>query len=154
MEENKPTSSPRGIEIQMLQLFQRIQQLELGQLPNQGLEITLSQMQVIRFVGENPGCHLQDVADGMGLSSPTVSVSIRRLEEMNLIERKPDPEDGRAACLSLTKKSQKAFRHVRQQMFERVQRFLSHLTEEEQSDLLNLMEKAVNGLEITAKQAK
>jgi DNA-binding MarR family transcriptional regulator len=152
--ENSGNSSPGGIEIRMLKLFQRLQHLELGKIPNQGLEITMSQMQLIRFVGENPECHLQDVADGMNLSSPTVSVSIRRLEDMGLIERKPDPEDGRAACLTLTDKSQKAFQQVRRQMFDRVQTFLSHLNEEEQSDLLKLMEKAVAGLEATAKQTK
>jgi DNA-binding MarR family transcriptional regulator len=76
------------------------------------------------------------------------------LEELGLVARSPDPEDGRAACLTLTKKSRKAFQQVREQMFERVQRFLSHLTDEEQRNLFNLMEKAVNGLELTAKQAK
>jgi DNA-binding MarR family transcriptional regulator len=150
MDSNQYEQNPDGSVARMLQLFQRMQQLELGKIPNQGLEITMAQMQLIRFVGENPGCHLQDVAEGLGLSSPTVSVSIRRLEEMNLIAREPDPDDGRATCLTLTRKSMKAFNQVTKQMFERMKIFLSHLTGEEQNQLIKLMEKAVSGIELSA----
>lgn len=152
MEEKKGKTNPEGIETRLLRLLQRMQHLELGKIPNQGLDVTMAQMHLIRFVGENPGCHIQDVADGLGLSPPTVSVSIKRLEELGLMERNPDPEDGRAACLTLTRKSKNAFQQVKVQMFEHVQEFLSYLTDEEQNNLIDYMDKAVNGLEITARQ--
>ena len=138
----------------MLNLFQRIKQFDLGKLPHNEVDLTMAQMQVIRFVGEHPHCHLQDLAEGLGVSSPTVSVSIRRLEEAGLITRHPDPEDGRATCLRLTKKSQAAFTETKRQMFLRMQWFLSHLTAEEQEQLLELMEKAVSGIELEAKRTK
>ncbi|MBN2043825.1 MAG: MarR family transcriptional regulator [Anaerolineales bacterium] len=149
-EENQDHKFSEGMEARMLHLFQRIQQLELSKFPLKDFDITMSQMQLIRYVGENPACHLQDVAEGLGLTSPTVSVSIKRLEELGLITRHPDPDDGRAACLTLTGKSIKAFEHVKRQMFERMQNFLNHLTEEEQNELIKLMEKAVGGIETAA----
>ncbi|MFN2145319.1 MAG: MarR family winged helix-turn-helix transcriptional regulator [Anaerolineales bacterium] len=154
MEQDNKTSSPDGTEIRMLQLFQRIQKLNLSRPPLQEVDLSMSQMQVIRFVGENPNCHLQDLAEGLGVSSPTASVSIRRLEEVGLVSRQPDPDDGRATCLTLTKESQAAFEQVKRQMFTRMQDFLSYLTEKEQDQLFELMEKAVNGIEEAAEQTK
>ncbi len=112
---------PERTEIRMLHLFQRIQQFELGKMPQNEVDLTMAQMQVIRFVGEHPRCHLQDLAEGLGVSSPTASVSIRRLEEVGLITRESDPDDGRATCLTLTKKSQEAFARMKKQMFLRMQ---------------------------------
>lgn len=154
MNHNHEPIDPDGNEVRMLQLFQRIQKFNLGKLPQNEVDLTMSQMQVIRFVGENPHCHLQDLAEGLGVSSPTASVSIRRLEEAGLIARQSDPDDGRATCLRLTKKSQAAFNLMKKQMFLRMQWFLYHLTTEEQEQLLELMEKAVSGIELEAKQTK
>ncbi len=142
------------IEQNLLMVFQRMQQLQFNEIPEAKLNLTISQMQLIRFVGKMPGCHIQDAAEGLGVSSPTVSVSIRKLEDEDLIERQPDPEDGRASCLFLTRKSQKAFKEMRAAMLLRMRTFLSHLAVDEQSRLVELMEKAVSGLESEAQRSK
>ena len=142
------------IEIQLLDLFQGMQRLEVGKLPNLDGDVTMAQMQLICFVEKNPGCHLQDIADGLGLSSPTVSVSIRRLEELGLIAREPDPEDGRASCLTLTSKSQQAHQELRQKIVERARNLLSNLSTAEQIRLIALIEKAVGGIELKAAETK
>ena len=85
-----------GMEAKMLQLLIRVRHLRLGEFPHDNYALTFSQMELIRFVGRHPGSHLQDVADGLNLTSPTVSVGIRKLEEEGLVERKSDPNDGRA----------------------------------------------------------
>jgi DNA-binding MarR family transcriptional regulator len=56
--------------------------------------------------------------------------------------------------LTLTVKSQAAFEQVKERMFTQMQEFLSHLTEEEQDQLLKLIEKAVNGIEEAANQTR
>ena len=136
-----------SMEAKMLHLWNRVRELRLGEFPHDKFDLTVSQMELIMFVGRFPGAHLQDVAEGLKLTSPTVSVGIRKLEEEGLIERKPDPNDGRAACFFLTEVSMSALLQLTQAGLSGMRRFLSHLDQEEQSQLHLLLEKAVSGVE-------
>ena len=134
-------------EARMFGLMDRVRQLRLGEFPHDKFDLTLSQMELIRFVSQHPGAHLQDVAEGLNLTAPTVSVSIRRLEEDGLIERQPDPHDGRAACFYLTKVSTKALERMVKAGMKGMQTFLSQLDDDEQDQFMHLLEKAVTGIE-------
>jgi DNA-binding MarR family transcriptional regulator len=139
--------SAQGIEGKMFSLWERVQRLRLGELPLHRVDLSVSQMQVLRFVGRNPGCHLQDVADAVELTSPTVSVSMRWLEEQGYIERQTDPADKRAACFYLTEVSQAALQQMLKTALKGMKRFLSELSVEEQDQLVHLLDKAVTGME-------
>ncbi|MCB2178800.1 MarR family transcriptional regulator [bacterium] len=134
-------------ELQMVDLMHRMQKLRLGDFPKGHFNLSYPQMALILFVNNNPGKHLQEVADGMELTAPTVSVSIRRMEEDGWIERRPDPEDGRATCIFLTEKSDQIIRKLTAAQLKSVRLFLRHLSEEEQKKLLELMRKAISGVE-------
>ncbi len=131
----------------MFGVWARMEKLRLGEFPHEKFDLTLSQMELIRFVGQHPGAHLQDVAEGLALTSPTVSVGIRRLEEEGLIERQPDPKDGRASCFFLTKVSTKAMTRMIQAGLNGMQTFLGQLDTDEQEQFVRLLEKAVSGIE-------
>lgn len=147
MEESIIQYDMNTMEGKMLGLWQRVRQLRLGDLPHDRFDLTVSQMEQIVFVGTHPGCHLQDVAEGLNLTSPTVSVGIRRLEELGLIERRADPKDKRAACFYLTDVSTKAMQRMTEVGMNKMQRFLSHLEPDEQDQLYRLLDKAVTGVE-------
>lgn len=143
-----------GLAGQMLMLMGRIRQLRLGELPHQDFDLSISQLDMLRYVGQNPACHLQDVAAGLDLTSPTVSVGIRRLEESGLVERQPDPNDGRAACFYLTTVSQAAMQRMAEAGLAGMKKFLDQLTGEEQETLYGLLDKAVTGVEQSMMQSK
>jgi DNA-binding MarR family transcriptional regulator len=143
-----------GLAGKMLWLMGRIRQLRLGELPHQDFDLSLSQLDMLMYVGRNPGSHLQDVAAGLDLTSPTVSVGIRRLEESGLVERQADPNDGRAACFYLTAVSQEAMQRMAKAGLAGMKMFLDQLTGEEQETLYGLLEKAVSGVEQSTKQSK
>ena len=84
---------PARPEYRLMRLMGRLKPLRLGDFPHNRYDLTFSQMELIRFVGLKPGCHLQDLAEGLNLTSPTVSVGIRRLVEEGWIERVPDPNE-------------------------------------------------------------
>ena len=134
-------------EIRLLRLMERLKPLRLGDFPHNRYDLSFSQMEMIRFVGLNPGCHLQDLAEGLNLSSPTVSVGIRRLEEESWVERKSDPSDGRATCLHLTQKGHEVLQKAVQAMVLGTQVFLEQLNSSEQEQLFGLLEKAIQGVE-------
>jgi DNA-binding MarR family transcriptional regulator len=134
-------------ERRLLELMERMWAFSADQLPAEESDLTMSQLRVIDFIGKHIGCHLQDVADGLQLTPPTVSVAIRKLEDGGWIERRPDPDDGRAACVFLTKRSETAIRKAVTHQEKLRQLFFNALLEEEQNTLLDLLEKGIASVE-------
>lgn len=56
---------------------------------------------------EEDGLRLGELARRGGLTKQTLTTLIRRVEAAGYVERRPDPEDGRAARLHLTRKARK-----------------------------------------------
>ena len=131
----------------LLSLFELLRKLALDQHPLQDSGVTMPQLALLDRVAASPGCGIQEVASGLGLTAPTVSVSVRRLEAAGLLERRPDPQDGRAIQLFLTAQGQAL--HERAHAFRRakMQRLLAGLTTAESATLLALLEKAINAAE-------
>lgn len=134
----------------LLSLFERLRKLAFGQHPLQDSGVTMPQLTLLDWVAESPGSGIQDIADGLGLTAPTVSVGVRRLEIEGLLERQPDPQDGRAIQLFLTTQGQTLHERARAFRREKMQRLLAGLTAEEGDNLLALLEKAINAAEEAA----
>ncbi len=134
-------------EFRVLVLMHRMSQINRGEISRTRFDLSISQLELLKFIGANSGCHIQDVAEGLNLTPPTVSVSIRRLEEEGWVERRSDPNDGRATCLYLTDKSAQALQHTVNHQMKMAQSLLGELNQKEQNQLLALLEKAIIGME-------
>ena len=55
---------------------------------------------------EEDGLRLGELARRAGLTKQTLTTLIRRIEAQGYVERRPDPKDGRAAQVFLTRKAQ------------------------------------------------
>ena len=138
-----PANTTTGAE-RLLNLLNRLRTMGPGQPPFDEMHITPSQFILLDRVAASPGCSVQEAADGLGLTSPTVSVGVRRLEKAALLERRPNPQDKRSLRLFLTARG--AELHERAQEFrqDKARRLLSSLTPQERETLLNLLEKALD----------
>ncbi|HEY89006.1 MAG TPA: MarR family transcriptional regulator [Thermoflexia bacterium] len=132
---------------QLLDLFDRLRKLAFGQHPLQDGGVTLPQLTLLDWLATAPGCHSQELADGLELTAPTVSVGVRRLEAAGLLERQPDPQDGRAIQLFLTTQGQELYQRARAFRQDKMQLLLKGLTPEEQVTLLTLLAQAVSSAE-------
>ncbi|HEY0470550.1 MAG TPA: MarR family transcriptional regulator [Kribbella sp.] len=65
--------------------------------------------------GGGPGVRASDVAQALGLDKSTVSRGLAHLENLGLIERVGDPDDGRARLLRLTATGSARFDAMRAQ---------------------------------------
>lgn len=61
--------------------------------------LPLAQAEVIRTVAAFPDSRIGDIADRLKLRQNTVSTLVRTLVEKGLLERRPDPSDGRAVVV-------------------------------------------------------
>jgi len=66
-----------------------------------GSELTLAQMRLLRLVGRQPRLTVTEVAEQLRLAPNTVSTIVGRLTGLGLLNRIPDPHDGRVSRLEL-----------------------------------------------------
>jgi DNA-binding MarR family transcriptional regulator len=128
-------------------LIQRLLKLRLAEIPRLDYDLSLSQMEILWFILKSSDCRVQDIADGLGVTPPSVSVALRRLEKAGWLERHPDPEDGRATCSALTKKSMRMMERVKAAQYKGIEQFLMGLTANEKDNLVRLLEKAISTAE-------
>jgi len=118
-------------------------------LDTQPLDAAVSpaQMSLLDWIAASPGCGVQDIAEGLGLTPPTVSVGVRRMEEAGLLERKPNPLDGRSVQFNLTPQGQSLQQQIQASHQQKFRRLLAGLTPQEQEVLLQLLERAIRAAE-------
>ncbi len=131
------------------QLLERMRGLPMfkPRLANLNMDITLPQLALLGWVAEHPGSHVQTLAEAFGLSAPTVSVGVRRLVRAGLLERRPDPQDGRAVQLYLTRQAEQMHALFLEHRSQTLEVFLAGLAAAEQNTLLDLLEKAIGNAE-------
>jgi DNA-binding MarR family transcriptional regulator len=140
------TEEPTPTEERFFKLMKRLRKLGLD---TNSLDAAVSpaQMSLLDFIAALPGCGVQDIADGIQLTPPTVSVGVRRMEESNLVERKPNPLDGRSVQFFLTRRGQALQRQIQNSHRKKFRRLLDGLTSQEQETLLQLLERALQAAE-------
>src|SRR5512134_1110785 len=70
------------------------------------LGVTSPQRVVLRIIGAAPGCSPGVAAEKLKLDPGTVSRLVSRLERLGLVQRAPDPADGRKHRLTLTRRGE------------------------------------------------
>jgi DNA-binding MarR family transcriptional regulator len=105
--------------------------------------LTGSQLSLLLSLSEHPGCRVQDTAERLELTAPTISIGVRRLENMGLVQRDADPDDQRAVCLHLSPQGRKIASKARSLRAAKLETMLSPMSEDEQQVLLGWLEKAV-----------
>ncbi|MGC9396977.1 MAG: MarR family winged helix-turn-helix transcriptional regulator [Anaerolineae bacterium] len=132
----------------LMHLLRRLRQIgPERQPPFETVGITSAQLALLEWLIAQPGSNLQGIANGLRVTPPTVSVGVRRLEEVGLLERHPDPTDGRAWQFDLTETGTALCERVQRYRQEKTQRLLAGLTPEEQTTLLMLLERALETAE-------
>ncbi len=82
----------------LLKVMRLVRQQHTGRYPSvpTGLVGTLT------LIDQSSGCHAKELARRTGLDPSTVSRSVAALVTHGLVERRPDPADGRASVLAVT----------------------------------------------------
>lgn len=135
-------------EARFLNILKRLSTLPHLQLPDD-IKLSRPAIALISWIGTFPGSGVVDIADGLGLSPPTISVGIRRLVKEGWLERRRDPEDGRSRLIYLTPKGDDFINRLRAHQTKMFKVFLSKLNQEEQETLLDLLERALDSITVT-----
>ena len=103
------TDSLKTAAEEFLHLINRLRRLGPETPPPEKAQITPSQLILLEQAASSPGMGTQAMAEDLGLATPTVSIGIRQLDEMGLLTREPDLQDGRAVQIFLTPRGRHSF---------------------------------------------
>ncbi|MBX3049765.1 MAG: MarR family transcriptional regulator [Anaerolineales bacterium] len=127
-------------------LMARLEKLGLGS-PKADIGLSLPQIGLLAMVWREPGLRVSELAERLGVTAPTVSVALRKLEQDDWLHREPDPQDKRSTHLYLSEKAERLARQIGAMRQKRLNQFMSGLNIEEQQQLLTLLDKAISNLE-------
>ena len=87
------------------------------------------------------------LANVAAIEQPTMAATLTRMERDGLVQRRPDPNDGRSSLVSLTSAAQKKVRAVETAVSNVNDRALSVLSEKERVALMRALEAIVGSLQ-------
>ena len=67
-----------------------------------GLDLSVPQFRTLLFLRRHPSASLSEVAEHIGLTLPSISKMVDRLDGRDLLARMAAPNDRRRICLDLT----------------------------------------------------
>lgn len=108
-----------------------------------GSELTPGQMHAIEIIGHEKALRMKELADKLGVTTGTLTVTVDKLEGKGLIERQPHETDRRSYRVMLTEAGQKHFASHHQYHLKLTEEIASAFSPEELETFGRLLEKAM-----------
>jgi DNA-binding MarR family transcriptional regulator len=102
-------------------------------------DLSVPQFRSLLFINRNPGAALRELAQHLGLTSPSACRLIDALERQELVRRDVSPQDRRRVSLSLTPGGQRILEIARRRTQQSVAVLLAALTAAERRSIERAM---------------
>jgi len=112
---------------QLIELYDKVSSWEHSVVKDSGL--SPAQMHTIEIIGHRKNLRMKELAEKLGVTTGTLTMSVDKLEKLGLVKRKPHDTDRRSYFVVLTNKGEK--------MFEEHHQFHEDFTREVSSELSN-----------------
>ena len=112
-----------------------------------GLGLTIAQCRVLGYLQREEGISQSRLADLVDADPMTLGRQVARMVDEGLIERRPNPEDGRAHSLFLRRKATLLLDRIWPHCERSRAEALAGLSPEERTQLMRLMERVQDNLE-------
>lgn len=104
-----------------------------------GQDFSPIDVDLLRAIVSSGPVRISDLAHWQGVDKSTMSLQVRRLEQRDLIRRRPDPADQRAALLTATAKGRRTCQRMDVAGTDVVARAFAHWPEGDRRDLATLL---------------
>lgn len=111
--------------------------------------MSINQLKTLHLVAHKPGVTQTSVAERLGVTTASISTSVRELEAQGLIERHANPDDARVMLLHLAPLGEQIFGRVFNGFTRTFAELLDTLEPDEQEQLVGLLEKALTAKQIS-----
>ncbi len=100
----------------------------------QPLGLTIIEWYILRALYERDGQHASELARAVGRAATSFTPNLDKLQEKNLIERRPDPSDRRAVHIYLTSEGH-GYRDDVMQSVDEIDNQIQNMFDEEEFDI-------------------
>ena len=129
---------------ELSRLIRQLSRLSGG--PDEGPPLTATQrLALFELVDQGP-LRLNDLALRMGTSAPTASRAVDVLDELGLVDRKPDPGDRRALQLDLTPEGRRSVEERKARVLEAFRPAVAELAAADRERLAALLARLADEL--------
>lgn len=127
-----------------LGVFLRLAQITSEETPDDVLaQLNVNQLRALNLIYREPGISQKALAERLDVSSASVSVSVGKMLEAELVEKRHDADDGRLLCLYLGPRGQELARKVETGQIRVIAELLGGLAVEEQRHVVQTLERAL-----------
>ena len=127
----------------LVYLFNHIMDIERNELiTGEFSDITTNDMHIIEAVGLKGHRNMSAVAQQLGITVGTLTITINRLVKKGYVIRQRSEKDKRVVHLALSEKGQRAYAHHQQFHVQLIDGVIEHLSKE----VLQVLTKALSGL--------
>ncbi len=125
----------------IIEFYEKLSTWEEGVVKDSGL--TTAQNHTIEIVGYEGAIKMRKLADKLGVTTGTLTVSIDRLEEKTLLRRVPHKTDRRSYMIELTDKGYDIFKMHHTYHLNLTREMMTRFSEEEQETFYKALKKAM-----------
>jgi DNA-binding MarR family transcriptional regulator len=129
----------------LLSLLLQLQHSGPGYPPFEKIGVTPAQFAYLHCIAITPEITLQGISAALEVSPASVSNALKQLEKRQLVQRTPNPEDGRSSCFTLSAQGQSVHKKITLYRQKKARTLLNRLSEEEQVRFLQLFEQLLTG---------
>ncbi len=104
-------------------------------LSDAGSDITVSQMEALKYLQRHGSCSAAQLADGLHMSPPAVTKLVDRLLRKGMVTRRENPDDRRSVEISLTDSGRLTVERIRARRSQVFELILDRMTHEEREML-------------------
>lgn len=113
----------------------------------QAYGVHAGQQFILKCLWEEEGLAPGEIAERLGIETPTVSRAVQRMERAGFVQRQPDPNDARLVRVYLTETGRGLEHTINNVLAEATQQALVDFSAEEQTALLALLRRLQHNLE-------
>jgi DNA-binding MarR family transcriptional regulator len=107
----------------------------------------MSQMPVLHALQGGASLSQKELAQRARVEQPTMAEMLARMERDGVVQREPNPNDGRGSLTSLTRRSRLRLPKAKEALIEGEHEATAGFTTEEKALLLTLLQRVVSNLE-------
>ena len=104
-------------------------------------DLTVSEAHAIEVLGQYGKMNMKNLAQKLGVTTGTTTVTVDRLEKKDYAKRETTREDRRVNLISLTEKGMKAFEEHHNYHLNLTEQMVSNLSEEEIDQFYRILKK-------------
>jgi DNA-binding MarR family transcriptional regulator len=127
------------LQYQVAILARRIEQVRIGGVGEQRNSMDRAAYLLLHRLDNSRAVGVKALAEAMGIDSSTVTRQVAPLVESGLVDRVPNPDDGRAVLLELSPLGRERLKEVRASRQEMIRRLVADWPDQDQQSFCDLL---------------